>query len=87
MISRTFKILPYPLLLETLQISSIRELEGLIIDGIYMDILRGKLDQKSQQFEVEYAIGRDLTQSGVESLLASLQQWYESLLRVTRRYS
>lgn len=70
------QILPYPLLLETLQIGSIRELEDLIIDGIYMDILRGKLDQKSQQFEVEYAIGRDLTQSGVESLLESMQQWY-----------
>ncbi|KAH8111490.1 hypothetical protein DFH11DRAFT_1690360 [Phellopilus nigrolimitatus] len=69
------RILPYPLLLQTLQIPTIRELEDLIIDGIYLDLMRGKLDQKEQRFEVEYAIGRDFGPGKVESLLNSLQEW------------
>ena len=46
------QILPYSQLLENLQISSIRELEDLIIDAIYLEVIRGKLDQKEQQFKV-----------------------------------
>ena len=37
-----------------------RELEDLMIDAIYLDILRGKLDQSKELFEVEYTMGRDL---------------------------
>ncbi|GJE89182.1 hypothetical protein PsYK624_052770 [Phanerochaete sordida] len=69
------RILPYDHLLSVLQVSSIRELEDLIIDAIYQDVIRGKLDQKEQQFEVEYIMGRDLEPGKVESLLAALQHW------------
>ncbi|EJD04549.1 uncharacterized protein FOMMEDRAFT_107333 [Fomitiporia mediterranea MF3/22] len=69
------RILPYELLLRTLQVPTIRELEDLIIDGIYLDIMRGKLDQKEQQFEVECTIGRDLGPGKLEILLNSLQDW------------
>jgi len=69
------RILPYDHLLSVLQVSSIRELEDLIIDAIYQDVIRGKLDQKEQQFEVEYTMGRDLEPGKVESLLAALQHW------------
>ena len=69
------QILPYDQLLSVLQVSSIRELEDLIIDAIYQDVIRGKLDQKEQQFEVEYTMGRDLEPGKVESLLAALQHW------------
>lgn len=70
------QILPYSQLLETLQISTIRELEDLIIDAIYLEVIRGKLDQKEQQFKVEYTMGRDLEPGKVESILAALQHWY-----------
>ena len=55
---------------------SIRELEDLIIDAIYLDILRGKLDQKEQQLEVEYTMGRDLEPGKIESVLAALNDWF-----------
>lgn len=55
---------------------TIRELEDLIIDAIYLDILRGKLDQKESQLEVEYTMGRDLESGKIESVLAALQDWY-----------
>lgn len=69
------QILPYAHLLQALQMPTIRELEDLIIDAIYLDLLRGKLDQKQQQFEVEYTLGRDLEPGKIESLLAALQDW------------
>ncbi|KAF9229801.1 hypothetical protein BS17DRAFT_799245 [Gyrodon lividus] len=69
------QILPYYLLLQELKVDNIRELEDLIIDGIYLDILRGKLDQKEQQLEIEYTMGRDLEPGKLEKVLAALQNW------------
>jgi COP9 signalosome complex subunit 7 len=54
---------------------SIRDLEDLIIDAIYLCLLRGKLDQKEQQFEVEYTMGRDLEPGRLEDVLATLNDW------------
>lgn len=70
-----YQILPYADLLESLEMPTIRELEDLIIDAIYQDVIRGKLDQKEQQFEVEYTMGRDLEPGKIENVLAALQAW------------
>ena len=59
-----------------LETPTIRELEDLIIDAIYLDILRGKLDQKEEQLEVEYTMGRDLEPERLGELLAALKDWY-----------
>jgi len=69
------RILPYPELLKTLEVSSVRELEDLIIDAIYLDLLRGKLDQKEEQLEVSYTMGRDLEPGKLEQVLAALNDW------------
>ena len=71
----TRQILPYSDLLKALEMPTIRDLEDLIIDAIYLDILRGKLDQKEQQLEIEYTMGRDLEPEKVESVLSALQNW------------
>ncbi|CAH7681518.1 hypothetical protein PPACK8108_LOCUS14123 [Phakopsora pachyrhizi] len=54
------KIIPYSELLESLEISTVQELEELIIDAIYSDLLEGKLDQKRQILEVDSFMGRDV---------------------------
>ena len=69
------QILPYDQLLRDLEMPTIRDLEDLIIDAIYLDIVRGKLDQREQQFEIEYTMGRDLEPGKLEQLLVSLQNW------------
>jgi len=61
--------------------SNVRELEDLIIDAIYLDILRGKLDQKEGQLEVEYTMGRDLEPGKLENILLALQNWQVSSLQ------
>jgi COP9 signalosome complex subunit 7 len=50
-------------------------LEDLIIDAMYLDIMQGKLDQKEQQLEIEYTMGRDLEPKKVQELLEALQSW------------
>ncbi|PPQ73262.1 hypothetical protein CVT26_015220 [Gymnopilus dilepis] len=69
------RILPYAELLKALDISNVRELEDLIIDAIYLDLLQGKLDQKEEQLEVSYTMGRDLEPGKLEQILAALQDW------------
>lgn len=59
---------------------TVRELEDLVIDAIYMDMLRGKLDQKEEQLEVEYTMGRDLEPGRLESVLAALKNWCVALV-------
>ncbi|KAF8168507.1 hypothetical protein B0H34DRAFT_793099 [Crassisporium funariophilum] len=69
------RILPYADLLQALDISSVRELEDLTIDAIYLDLLQGKLDQKEEQLEVTYTMGRDFEPGKLEQVLAALQDW------------
>ncbi|KIY65822.1 hypothetical protein CYLTODRAFT_424018 [Cylindrobasidium torrendii FP15055 ss-10] len=69
------RILPYSELLVALDMTNVRELEDLIIDAIYLDMLRGRLDQKESQLEVEYTMGRDLEPGKLEATLAALRHW------------
>ncbi|KAK2181311.1 hypothetical protein NP493_403g00021 [Ridgeia piscesae] len=72
------KCLPYSLLLQELDLINMRELEDLIIEVIYADVIRGKLDQKNQQLEVDYAIGRDIQPEAVTEIISVLQSWCNS---------
>ena len=69
------RILPYELLLKQLQIESIRELEDLIIDGIYAQVIRGKLDQLNSHLNVEYAISRDVNSIAFDRIEDILDKW------------
>ncbi|KAH9075691.1 hypothetical protein EDB83DRAFT_2351834 [Lactarius deliciosus] len=61
---------------------AMQQREDLIIDAIYLDIIRGKLDQKEQQFEVEYTIGRDVPPDSVTGILSSLENWSKTTATV-----
>ncbi|XP_055864775.1 COP9 signalosome complex subunit 7a-like [Biomphalaria glabrata] len=69
------KCIPYSVLLDELAIDNVRNLEDLIIEVIYADIIHGKLDQKNQQLEVDYAIGRDIHDNALTEVVNVLQQW------------
>ena len=43
---------------------------------IYADIVRGKLDQKNQQLEVDFAVGRDLRPEQIGDIISVLEEWY-----------
>ncbi|XP_053687750.1 COP9 signalosome complex subunit 7 isoform X2 [Sabethes cyaneus] len=72
------KCIPYKELLQELDIKNVRDLEDLIIEAIYADIIHGKLDQKNKQLEVDYAIGRDIRKGDVSEIIGTLQEWCDS---------
>jgi len=72
------KCIPYSVLLQELDIKNVRDLEDLIIEAIYADIIHGKLDQKNSQLEVDYAIGRDIQSADLGSIVSTLQEWCDS---------
>lgn len=72
------KCIPYSVLLQELDIKNVRDLEDLIIEAIYADIIHGKLDLKNSQLEVDYAIGRDIQPEDLGSIISTLQEWCDS---------
>lgn len=74
-LSADHKVIPYTVLLQQLDIPNVRELEDLIIESIYQGVIRGKLDQKFKQLEVDFAIGRDIRPGQVAQMMAILAAW------------
>lgn len=74
--------LPYSLLLQQLELKNVRELEDLLIEAVYCDIIQGKLDQRNQQVEVDCSVGRDLGPNELPNIINTLQEWSVCPLRV-----
>ncbi|XP_046413925.1 COP9 signalosome complex subunit 7b isoform X2 [Neodiprion fabricii] len=73
------KCIPYSVLLEELDLKNVRDLEDLIIEAVYADIIHGKLDQKNSQLEVDYAgLGRDVRPGDTGAVAEILTAWGEA---------
>ncbi|KAH0552754.1 COP9 signalosome complex subunit 7 [Cotesia glomerata] len=73
------KCIPYSVLLTELGIDNVRELEDLIIEAVYADIINGKLDHKNSQLEVDYAgLGRDVKPGETGAVMQTLEAWGET---------
>jgi len=86
-LATTNKVIPYSVLQQELDITGLRELEDLIIDAIYQGLIQGKLDQKRKQFEIEFAMGRDLKPESLDEMISLLQNWSgqsENLLKTIK---
>jgi len=77
-------VIPYSLLIKELDIVELRELEDLVIDALYKDIVVGKLDHERKVFQVDSAIGRDLRPEDMDRMIGTLLSWQkqsEALLK------
>merc|ERR1719357_1563861 len=72
------KLLPYNLLMSELEITTVRELEDLVIEGISAGVVLGKLDQKSSCFEVDFVIGRDIRKIDMGNIVSVLTAWCDN---------
>merc|ERR1719402_298637 len=72
------KLLPYNLLMSELEITTVRELEDLVIEGISAGVVLGKLDQKSSCFEVDFVIGRDIRKIDMGAIVSVLTAWCDN---------
>lgn len=70
-----YKRLTYELLFKELSMDNVRELEDLIIDAIYSNIIDGKMDQKNSWIEIESTIARDIRKDQLQSMLTVLTDW------------
>jgi hypothetical protein len=78
----SLQVIPYTILLQHLDILNVRELEDLVIECIYQGLIRGQLDQKHKQLEVDFAIGRDIRPGEIEEMMTVLANWY-AFMRIT----
>jgi COP9 signalosome complex subunit 7 len=62
-----------------LQVTSVRELEDLIIDVMYAGLLGGRLDHQSGTLHIEWMAGRDVSKNEVEDMRSQLQNWFANL--------
>jgi COP9 signalosome complex subunit 7 len=79
--SQKSKVLQYQDLAKALDIpaGNVRELEDLIIDCIYNELVEGKLDQLNQRFHVVRVVGRDMRPSDIELAVQKLEEWDRQL--------
>ena len=67
----------YDDLKEELGIHDVRELEDMLMDTIYSDLIGGKLDSKNQVFSVDFAISRDIRMEDLHDVQRVLVAWQE----------
>ena len=73
-------VLSYADLMRALELSTIRELEDLLINEcVAAGVVRGRLDQKERRFEVHEAMARDVEPGRLGELIASLEAWREDV--------
>ena len=76
------RLLSYESLIQALQINdgnydkgAVRQLEDLIIEASNCDVVSGKLDQKSDRLEVDFAMARDIRREDAAAVIKTLESW------------
>ena len=79
--------IPYDELMSALEMSSVRELEDMLINEcIAPGLLRGKLDHKRRAFEVHSCpVGRDLRPGQLKEIIDQLAAWHDNSKDVLAR--
>lgn len=65
----------YSDLMQTLDLKTTRELENLIIDCIYSNLLTGKMHHHEQIFYVDQVAARDLNEAELRKVESALKTW------------
>ncbi|CAI6347664.1 unnamed protein product [Macrosiphum euphorbiae] len=77
-LANKMKRIPYDVLLKELDVDNVRDLEDLIIEAIYSNVVSGELDQQSDYLEVDWTVGRDVGSNDIDNMIGTLQQWCDS---------
>lgn len=77
--------LMYDLIKEKLQLSSDEEVERLIIDTVYADLLDARLDTRNKIVEVLQVAGRDASPERLDEISKILTEWDQLALSLLRK--
>ena len=69
------KKIPYSVLSEELKVDNLRDLEDLIIEAIYANLIKAKLDQKAICLEIESTLARDVKLERIDDISNVLTNW------------
>ncbi|KAJ2079221.1 COP9 signalosome complex subunit 7b [Coemansia sp. RSA 988] len=69
------KILKYDDLLKNLDFTAEQDVEELVIETTYNNLVKAKLDQKRRLVEVDYVVGRDVRREDLQNIYSQLEQW------------
>jgi len=70
--------LNYSLLMEKLSLTTVREVEDVVLDAIYAGLVRARMDQRAAVVEIMSAAGRDVhTPDGVTEMIGVLRSWVD----------
>jgi len=72
------KLIKFSVLQDALGVSGPRELEDIIIEAVYLNLIVGKMDQENQCLEVESCSCRDCRDEDVDFIINTLSTWEES---------
>lgn len=67
--------LSYDSLLKELRLQHVRQLEDLIIEAVYANLIKGKLDQKQRCLEVDSTMSRDVRTEQIGTMVSVLGDW------------
>jgi len=84
-LASTHKALSYKQLMTDLDVENIRELEDMIIECIYAELIFGKLDQKESALMVDHAAARDISPNDVSSMQQTLTNWLETAAALVKQ--
>lgn len=69
-------ILHYQTLQDKLGVSTVREVEDVVLDAIYAGMVRARMDQRAARVEILSAVGRDVVSpTGVADMIATMKAW------------
>ncbi|KAJ2001966.1 COP9 signalosome complex subunit 7b, partial [Coemansia thaxteri] len=74
-LASALKVLHYDDLMRELDCTHEQQLEDLVIDAIYNELLVAKLDQQRRLVEVEYVVGRDVRREDLQAICEKLDKW------------
>ncbi|XP_017484966.1 PREDICTED: COP9 signalosome complex subunit 7b-like [Rhagoletis zephyria] len=74
-LARSRRNIPYEELQQELEINNIRQLEDLIIELIYANVIKGTIDQQNRRLEVDQTIGRDVRIEDFDTITSVLGDW------------
>lgn len=69
------RFLPYETLMSELRVSSVREVEDLIIQALYSNLIEGRLDHKLNALHINTAYGRDVPPQKIAELTNFINEY------------
>eukprot|EP01091_Cochliopodium_minus_P000826 TRINITY_DN10732_c0_g1_i1.p1 TRINITY_DN10732_c0_g1~~TRINITY_DN10732_c0_g1_i1.p1 ORF type:complete len:259 (+),score=82.45 TRINITY_DN10732_c0_g1_i1:52-828(+) len=81
------KQIPYNLLVQDLEIKSVRELEDLVLDTFYQELVAGKLDQINSLIHIDKVKARDIRLNDLNLMNDKLLIWIQKSEELEKKIS